>query len=418
MFVSMTLVASMFVATSASAKASTTLTVLTNRTDIVSTDLKKMAADYKAKTGVTINWQAATDYEGNTKVRLNSNNYGDVLLIPNGITNAQLGQYFAPLGKNTDKDIKDYSYNTKKATKNSDGTYTVYGLTYGLGADGIVYNKAALAKAGIKTFPKTLDAWYAAADKLQKAGIVPLATNFKDKWPLSSFDAMCFPEYKNGNYQLDMIKEANPFAADKANGKALEVLYKFVNSGWVEPDLTTTNWEQSKAMIGTGKFAMALLGTWAIPQMQGFATNKNDIGFAAIPVDNSGKLMASTSPDYFMGVSNKSKNIAAAKAFLYYFLNSDFADKQGFIPAKTTAKPSNQVVKDFLSSGVKLITINDDPTKSDIRTKIANDANIDFYGGKYIQDVAIAAKQGKDAFDAAIKDLNDRWEASKKKLGY
>ena len=136
-----------------------TLTVLTNRTDIVNTDLKAFSDKYTENNpNVKIEWQGITDYEGDTKVRLNSSDYGDVLLIPNSLPVSELLTYFEPLGKSTDSEIKDYKSNTNKAVYDEEsGEYTVYGLTYGLGAEGIVYNKAAFKEAGIEELPKTLD---------------------------------------------------------------------------------------------------------------------------------------------------------------------------------------------------------------------------------------------------------------------
>jgi len=405
---------------STTSKKDVILTVLTNRTDIVGIDFKKFGDDYKAKTGVTIKWEGITDYDGDVKVRLNSKNYGDVLLIPNGIANSDLPQFFEPLGKNTDSKLKDYNYTNDKAIKNSDGSFTTYGLSYGMGADGVIYNKAAFKKAGITKFPTTLTGLYAAAAKLKAAGVVPLATNFKDKWPLQEWDSMAVPISGDGSYYNTLYKETAPFSADKPNGKALSVLYKFVNSGWVEPDLTTTNWEQSKTDLATGKVGMMLLGTWSIPQIQLSATNKDDIGFAPVPVDDTGVLKSAVAPDYRMAVSKNSVNKKEAQDFLFAFINSDYADKNGFLPMKKNVVSTNPVIKDFLASGVKLLYIAPGPVgnESDKKDKIANKAAIDFYGGLYIQNVAIAAKQGQAQFNKVLQDLNSKWATAKQGLKY
>lgn len=398
-----------------------TLTVLTNRTDIVDTQLKEYAEKYKEKTGVTIKWEAITDYEGDVKVRLNSDNYGDVLLIPNAIKQSELEQFFEPLGKNTDSDIKEYLYNTYKAVKNKDtNDYTVYGLTYGLGVDGIVYNKAVFKKIGYNEFPKTLDEWYNASAKLAKEGVIPLAINFKDKWPLAAWDSMATPIHGKGDWWINIYKEETPFSKEKPNGQALEILYKFVSSGWVEKDLTTTNWEQSKADLGQGKIAAMILGTWAVPQVQQFASNKDDIGFAPIPVNNSGKLYAIAGPDWCMAISKKSQHKEEARKFLFDFINSDFADKQGLVPVKKGAESSNQVIKDFLNSGVTLLTYEDGQNgdEGDKKDSIAREAGIDFWGGTYIQNIALAAKKSRVEFEKVVSDLNSKWLNAKKKLGY
>ena len=299
-------------------------------------------------------------------------------------------------------------------------SYTTYGLSYGMGADGAVYSKSAFKKAGIDKFPTTLTGLYAAASKLKAAGIVPLATNFKDKWPLGAWDSMAIPMSGNGSFYNTIYKDTDPYSNNKPNGKALNVLYKFVSNGWVEPDLTTTNWEQSKGDLGAGKVGMMFLGTWAIPQMQAAATDKNDIGFAAIPVNDSGKLNSTSGPDLGLAVSKASKNKKEAKDFLYAFVNSNYANDNGFIPIKKGAQSNDPIIKAFMSQ-TKLLMKDPGPIgdEGDKRDKIANQAGIDLQGGGlYIQKVAIAAKDSKAAFDKAMTELNTNWDKAKKTLKY
>ena len=402
------------------AKKNVTLTVLTNRTDIVGTDLKKFGDDYKAKTGVTIKWEASADYEGDTKVRLNSKNYGDVLLIPAAVAVSDLSQYFVPLGKTTDAKIQNYNYNDLKATKNSDGSFTTYGLSYGMGTSGVVYNKATLKSAGVDTFPTTLTGLYDAFAKLKAKGVVPVAINFKDKWPLSAYDDLATVESGNGSWYNTIYKETAPFSADKPNGKALEVLYKIVSGGFCEKDLTTTSWESSKTDLGTGKVGMMFLGTWSIPQMQGAATNKDDIAYAPTPTDDTGKFKSVTSADWSLAVSKNSANIQQAKDFLFAFVDSDYGVNNGFLPIQKDRQPTNPVLKSFLATGVTLLYSKPGPVgdEGDKKDKISNKATIDFYGDIYLQNIAIAAKSSRADFDKAVAGLNTKWAKAKTDLNY
>lgn len=408
--------------TSATKNENITLHVLTHWTNLTSTELKTFADSFKTKTGITVLYEAITDYDDTAKTRLSSDNYGDVLEIPNGVPNSDLGLFFTKLGKNTDSDIKDFSFTdaTGKAVKNSDGTYNVYGITYGLGLEGAVYNKAVFTKAGITSFPKTVDEMYADAPKLKAAGAVPLATNFAAKWTLSQYSTLAQQAADDPNYWNTMYQQTDPFSADKPYGQVMAMLNKFVSSGWVEKDLTTTDWEQSKADCGSGKTAMMFLGTWAISQVQGAATNKDDIGFAPIPVNNSGNLTSVAGADYFMGVSNKSKYQAAAREYVFDFLNSSFAADEGFAPVSKTVKSTNPAIKAFLDTGVKIIypVVGTTGKESDNYTKIANDASIDFWGGAFLQPVCLAALQGQTQYSASVDSLNKAWDAAKTKDGF
>ena len=395
-----------------------TLTVLTNRTDIVNTDLKAFSDKYTENNpNVKIEWQGITDYEGDTKVRLNSSDYGDVLLIPNSLPVSELLTYFEPLGKSTDSEIKDYKSNTNKAVYDEEsGEYTVYGLTYGLGAEGIVYNKAAFKEAGIEELPKTLDELYEEAEKLKEVGIIPLATNFNDKWPLKEWFMYGWMLSGNQNYKNESYNEKDIFASDKPLGKSLDVLYEFVSNGWVEEDLATTNWEQSKVDLANGKIAMAILGTWAIPQVQSLAENSEDIGFMPVPTED-GTLYSVCSPDWALAVSNKSKHKDEAKDFLYAFLKSDCADVNGFIPAKEGIESNNTVIKEFLES--RVTTLVEEPATVEQEGKfdlITNEGSIDIWGGTFVQDSALAAKRSKEEFEKEVDKLNNSWNKAQETL--
>lgn len=75
------------------------ITVITQRTDIVDTVFKEYATEFnKEYPDVKVNFQGLSDYEGQITVRMNSNDYGDVLLIPTSIPLADTAQFFEPLG--------------------------------------------------------------------------------------------------------------------------------------------------------------------------------------------------------------------------------------------------------------------------------------------------------------------------------
>lgn len=75
------------------------ITVLTNRTDLIDTDFADYKAEFEAKyPGTTVNFEGITDYEGDVAIRMQTSDYGDVLMIPNTIKSTQFSSYFEPLG--------------------------------------------------------------------------------------------------------------------------------------------------------------------------------------------------------------------------------------------------------------------------------------------------------------------------------
>lgn len=396
-------------------KEEVTLKVLTHRTDIKDTVLKSIGDKYYEEKGVKIEWEAITDYEGVVKTRMNTQDYGDVLNILPVFKSDELGQFFESFG--TISEYSDYVGITQRAEGD-----TVYGIPNGLGANGVVYNKKVFAAAGYSEFPKTLDDLYKALAKIkEQEGVVPVAVNSKDLWPLSQYDAAATLAYGNPYYYRDMGKMDSPFSVGKPTGDVLEILYKFVSEDWVEKDLATTNWEQSKVDMANGKIGMMTLGMWAVPQIQGVnASTAGDIAIAPFPVNNSGKLKAEAGPDNYLGVSKYSKHKEEAKDFAVYFANSlDYLDDSAFIPANKKITSNNAVVKGYTSSGVELMFSDPaeaDQKASDLTTEIANESGIKFWVGEYIQKAIIAAKKDRAEFDKVVNEYNEVWNTNKAKL--
>ena len=399
-----------------SGKGEVTLKVLTHRTDIKDTVLKAVGDKYYEEKGVKIEWEAITDYESIVQTRMNTQDYGDVLNILPAFKADELGEFFEPFG--TVDEYSDYVGISQRA----DGD-TVYGLPNGLGANGIVYNKKVFAEAGYEEFPKTLDELYDALGKIKagQEGVVPVAINSADMWPLSQYDSVSSLIYGNPYYYRDMCKIDNPLLAGAPTGDMLEILYKFVSEGWVEEDLATTNWEQSKVDMANAKIGMMTLGMWAVPQIQGVSEDTaDDIGMAPFPADNSGKLKAEAGPDNYLGVSKYSKHKEEAKDFAIYFANSlDYLDDSAFIPANKNVTSNNEMVKGYQESGVELMFADPaeaDQALSDLTTEIANESGVKFWVGEYIQNAVIAAKKSRADFEKVVNDYNDKWMTNKEKL--
>ncbi len=78
----------------------------------------------------------------------------------------------------------------------------VYGLTFGVSADGVVYNKEAFKKAGIDRSPdQTTPSSKAAYEKLKAAGSIRSSSTLADGWPLT-FVAKAFAGRHLGRPQL------------------------------------------------------------------------------------------------------------------------------------------------------------------------------------------------------------------------
>ncbi|MEU4164690.1 ABC transporter substrate-binding protein [Actinoplanes sp. NPDC026670] len=392
------------------------ITVLTNRTDLATTALPEYAKKFQAKyPGTRVTFEPVTNYEGDVTTQLSSGEYGDVLLIPNTVAVDQLGQFFEPLGT-VDEIRAGYRFADEKAY---DGK--VYGLSLGGVANGFVVNKRVWAQAGITAPPKTPEEFLAGLTAVdEKTDAIPFYTNYKDGWPLSFWNsqrAVLGKADANETFPAD----ANPWQPGKIQHITDGLLFDIVNRRLSEPDPLTTNWEGSKPMLGTGKVASMLLGSWAVPQMRDAAkaagANPDDIVFWPFPYQTDGKFHARIEGDYKGAVSRNSKNKATAKAWLEWFVtNSGFAADQQAIPTAVDQElPA--VLKDFQATGVELMELPAAAANSGKEDQIIKASEIDLAGNIYRQklvDIARGAADGdKESYFA---ELNKRWSEAQSQV--
>jgi len=397
---------------SSSAAVSGEITVLTNRTDLVKDGTfdgyaKKFAAAYP---GVKVTFEAITDYEGEVKIRMNTDKYGDVLLIPNSISVADYPKYFSTLGSLDDLKAK-YRFVANAAV---DGQ--VYGIAQNGNAVGYVYNKAVWTQAGITAAPKTPDEFLADLQAIKtKTSAIPLYTNYKDGWPLTKWTDSLATVSCDSDAKNKLAQDTAPWASGKDLGVADTVLFDAVNKKLTEPDPTTTNWETSKTLLGSGKVSAMWLGSWAVTQMQDAAKkagkSADDIGFRPFPTQVGGTFCSQTSADYLQAVNKNSTNQAAAKAWITWFNDeSGFATAQGSIPTLSSgAMPTT--LKEFDQLGVKYVELAPAPAgQVGLVDKIDKAAEIGLYSPDYRQklvDVARGAAPG--TLQSVLDDLNKKW---------
>lgn len=377
------------------------LVFLTNRTDMID----KQYVDYEKRfeekyPGVDLKFEAITDYDKTLKIRIASGDFPDVVFVPS-IPNAELPNYFAPLD-----DIKfsgDIHFKDLKAYEGK-----MYGVSSGGSTVGIVYNKKTFEKAGITELPKTYDEFLAASQKLKDAGIVPLASNFKDKWPLDTW-VFDIPTLIGGDaaHQNKRAETDTPYTLDNAYGKSWGILRELHQKGFLEADVNSTNWEQSKKDVASGKYAMYLLGNWVINQVIENGAPAEDIGFFPFPADNSGEAKAPLNPDFFYAV-NKNGNVDAAKAFIHWMIEeSGYDDFAGFIPTLKSKESKLPQLAEFNSFAPKFF---EPVSPVDAATQIQNKAQLDQAAA--VQEFVLSKDPQK-----VLGEVNAAWAKAKKDLG-
>lgn len=380
------------------------ITFYTNRTDLIEAGVyDRYTKEFRKKhPGVTsVKVIGFADYKGGLRPRMNTGDYGDVVLILPSVPAEQYKNFYEPLDMYTEEEVYFYDSWAHEGKP--------YGVSMGNSVEGLVYNKDVLANAGVEVPIKTLSAFYEASAKIAAQDKIPLYVNFGAQWPLQQWDK--FPVVAEGSADVyeKMLTQEKPFSDGSAYYQSLSLLKKMIDSGWTEKDLMTNSWEESKSLLAEGDAGMFYLGNWFIPQVidRGIASEK--IGFMPIPGDDSGVLKAQMNHDWGYAVSKKSKNKPTAKAYIQFILeDSDFDKVAGFIPTIKSKEPSLPQLNEYMSYKPMVIQ---SPTNTSTFIEVTNRSQIDFYSGGYVQDVITS----KD-FEGSLEKLNARWERAKKRV--
>ncbi|GHE97016.1 ABC transporter substrate-binding protein [Streptomyces fumanus] len=394
------------------------ITVLTNRTDLVNDGtMKKYAAEFnKVYPKVEVKFEGMTDYEGEVRIRMNTDDYGDVLLIPGAVAKGDYPKFFTPLGSASSMRAK-YLFTDRTNVDDK-----VYGIASFGTANGLVYNKALWKKAGITDWPASPREFLADLKAIaDRTDATPYYTNFKDGWPLSD-------QWTNGVGSVSCDSRASDKLAETdepwSKGSDLQVidglLYDIVHGKLSEKDPATTNWEQSKTLLAKGEIGSMMLGSWSISQMRAAAQkageNPDDIGFMPFPARSGGQFCSTLVSDYQQAVNIHSDHKAAARAWIDWFTEkSGYAATQGAVSA-LKADPMPKTLEEYVDNDVKMVE------RSEKRTAEVNAidkaAEIGLNQKDYRQklvDIARGAQSGslEDYFD----ELNRRWSEARQNAG-
>jgi ABC-type glycerol-3-phosphate transport system substrate-binding protein len=397
------------------------ITVLTNRTDIVDSvfTAKYVPEFQKLFPNINVKFEAIKNYDTDVPIRMQTTQYGDVLLIPNAIKPDQLASYFSPLGT-----VADLGKTYRRVTEQSFGD-TVYGLPVVINAQGIVYNKKVWTAAGITTLPKTTDEFIAdlKAIKAKNSSTIPYYTNYKDAWPLTQWQGHVGEISNDVNFTGSTLwKDDAPWSAGKDEYVIYKLLYDIVKQGLAERDPSTTDWESSKGLLGSGKVASMTLGSWAISQMQAAAVtaggSADDIGYMPFPNQVAGKYISVVGGDWKMAVNKNSTNQAAALAWLNWFeTKSGFSYDQGGINPLIAGKNAPQYA-DFDKLGVSYLDLAPAaPGKQAYLGQIQDTSKIQLYGSDWVARIVDAARGStSETLDQIYQDLNSKWKAARATL--
>jgi len=122
-------------------------------------------------------------------------------------------------------------------------------------------NAAVLKKAGVAAAPKTWDEFFAAAEKVKKAGLIPVAHGGQNWQDFTTFEDVVLGVGGPKFYQ-DALVRLDPKALNSATmTKVLETFRKI--KSYTDPASPGRDWNLATAMVIQEKAAFQFMGDWA-----------------------------------------------------------------------------------------------------------------------------------------------------------
>ena len=376
-----------------------------------------MAEFQKIYPNINITYDLVTDYAENALLRVGTDNW-TIMGIPT-VDKDELSKYFVPLGS---LEVLDGLYNFM-SDKAYDGV--CYGLPSTGNANGVLYNKAVFAAAGITELPKTPDEFIAALKAVkEKTDAIPLYTNYAAGWTMGAWDAYIgVAATGDAAYMSQTLLHAKDPFADRGDGTGpyavYKILYDAVKEGLIEEDYTTTDWEGCKGMMNRGEIATMVLGSWAFTQMQEAGDHPEDIGYMAFPITVNGKQYAPAGGDYNFGINVQATDDQKLAA-LYYIKwlthESGFAYSEGGVPID-----KNGQYPDLYSAFAGIDMLADEPALPGEET-LLNELNseselaLNAGGNTKVQEIIEHAFNGDKDFDAIMAEWNEAWSEAQAAL--
>ena len=312
--------------------------------------------DMKDKFNITIELQnVPTDqYEVAVKTKLAAKDLPDLMMTHS--INRDLFMYKVQIDQNQFvdlselKSVSDYLPAVIKNAK-SNKAAKLYYVPTSTNALGVIYNKKVFSDLGIAV-PTNINEFTAAADKIKAANLIPISGGFKDSWTTQIINFIAFGQYintKDMNTRVKLADGSMKYADIKDDmKKVLSVQLDWMEKGYYPKDFLGTDINVASAMVGTGKAAMLINGTWQFKAVQD-ADPKAQIGYFSLPLNAAGaKTVVPSSADEGLLISAETKNLEAAKLAMDYFLSAEnqlrvMTEKNG-ISTNTKVKVDNPFI--------------------------------------------------------------------------
>jgi raffinose/stachyose/melibiose transport system substrate-binding protein len=288
---------------------------------------------------------APTDQvQTSVRTQLGAGNAPDVHVVYPGNGSAMSMSQIARAGLLAD--LSDQAW-TANIPANFKPAFQMEGKTFiyaaGSSVIGAIYNKKVFADAKVEP-PKTWSELLEVCEKIKKAGKVPIALGAQTPWITQLITYALVPSTvyaKNPQFDSQMQAGQTSFA-QSGWVDALNMYLELQKRGYFNDNPNGTTFEQQTSMVATGKAAMAVQVSAVLPDFRKAADNADDLAMFPFPgADTADQVWIPAGVVVGLGVSARSKNLDAAKAFIEYLGKQEninaWAESVACVPLKRDA---------------------------------------------------------------------------------
>ena len=336
--------------------ADTTLTIESWRNDDLQIWQDKIIPAFeKEHPGIKVVFQptAPKEYNAALNSKLDAGTAGDIIACRPFDASLELFKKGQLTSVNDTPGIDNFSPVAKAGWSTDDGK-TTYCVPVAAVLHGFIYNKDAFAKVGITAPPATSAEFFADLDKIKADGTyIPLAMGSADQWEAATMGYQNIgPNYWHGEDGRKALIAGKEKLTDKEWVEPFQQLAKW--APYMGDGFKAQSYPDSQNMFTLGRAAIYPAGSWEISQFDSQAQFK--MGAFPPPVPEAGDpCYVSDHVDLAFGMNSKTKDPAAAKAFLAWTATPEFGQLYsnalpGFFSLQSGAiTQTNALAKEFLS---------------------------------------------------------------------
>jgi ABC-type glycerol-3-phosphate transport system substrate-binding protein len=266
--------------------------------------LERLAAEYKAKTGVGIQFQVAApvgfDYNNKLQASAQADTLPDIVGLAAGgeflaryIQAGKIVELTDAMKAGWDKRffpraLEAFTYKAGNQYGVKDDS--VWGVPISAMAIRIFYNKDLVKQAGLNP-DKPFTTWkefLAAGKKMKEKNIIPMSVGFGDLWMIGAFLEPYAWAYLGTDKMRDTLLGKYPYSSPEWE-KALSLFIDLRDNDMLVKGCVTLPNKESEQLFSSGRVAMAMNGSWGVNVYKGMNPNLN-YGVTALPVPQDAKF--------------------------------------------------------------------------------------------------------------------------------